>query len=75
MKDVFTWRHNSALQLIANSLQSVAGSTLYVDLPDFLSPCIIAFDTLHPDLLLVTADRRLFVLELTIGVETNVNIN
>ena len=71
----FTWRHNSALQFIANSLQSIVGSTLYVDLPGFLSPCIITGDTLRPELLLVTADRKLFVLELTVGFETNLDIN
>ena len=71
----FTWRHNSALQFIANSLQSIVGSTLYVDLPCFLSPCIITGDTLRPDLLLVTADRKLFVLDLTVGFETNLDIN
>ena len=71
----FTWRHNSALQFIANSLQSIVGSTLHVDLPGFRSPCIITGDTLRPDLLLVTEDRKLFLLELTVGFETNLDIN
>ena len=71
----FTWRHNSALQFIANSLPSIVGSTLYVDLPGCLSSCIITGDTLRPDLLLVTADRKLYVLELTVGFETNLNVN
>ena len=64
-----------SMQFIANPLQSIVGSTLYVDLPGFLSPCIITGYTLRPDLLLVTADRKLFVLELTVGFETNLNIN
>ena len=71
----FTLRHNSALLFIANSLQSIVGSTLYVDLSDFLSPCIVTGDAFRPDLLLVTADKRLFMLELTVGFETNLNIN
>ena len=71
----FTWRHNSALKFIANSFQSIVGSTLYVDLPGFLSPCIITGDTFRPDILLVTKDKKLFVLELTVGFETNLNIN
>ena len=52
----FTWRHNSALKFIANSFQSIVGSTLYVDLPGFLSPCIITGDTFRPDILLVSKD-------------------
>ena len=71
----FTWRNNSALLFIANSLQSIVGFTLYVDVPGFLSPCIVTGDAFRPDLLLVTADKRLFVLELTVGFETNLNIN
>ena len=31
----YTWRHNSALHLIALSLQGVTGTTLYADLPGF----------------------------------------
>ena len=57
------------------SFQSIVGSTLYVDLQGFLSPCIITVDAFRPDLLLFTADKKLFVLELTVGFETNLNIN
>ena len=39
------------------------------------SPCIITGGALRPDLRLVTADRKLFALELTMGFETNSNIN
>ena len=46
-----------------------------VDLPGFLSPCIITGDAFRPDLLLVTADKKLFILELTVGFETNLNTN
>ena len=70
---LFIWRHNS-LKFIANSFQSIVGSTLYVNLSGFLSPCIITNDTFGQDLL-VTADKKLFVLELTVGFETNLNFN
>ena len=70
----YTWRHNSALQFIANCLQSIVGSSLYVDLLGFLSPCILTSDMFRPYLLLVIADQKLFLLELTIGFEINLNI-
>ena len=70
----FTWRHNLALKFIANSFQSIVGSTLYVDLLGFISPCIVTSDTFRPDLLLVTKDKKLLVLELAVGFETNLNI-
>ena len=49
--------------------------TVYADLPSFLSPCLITGDSLRPDLLLLTEDKILYILELTIGFETNIQIN
>jgi len=43
---------------------------LYVNLPGYLSPCIIMGDSLRPDMLLSTADK-LHIIELTVGFETN----
>ena len=65
----------STLPFTANSFQYIVGSTLYVDLKGFLSPSIITGDTFRLDLLLVTSDKKLFVLELAVGFETNLNIN
>ncbi|CAB4044403.1 Hypothetical predicted protein, partial [Paramuricea clavata] len=48
----FTWRHDSVLNFLATSLQTVSGSHLYVDLPGYKSPSIITGDTYRPDLLL-----------------------
>ena len=67
----FTWRHNSVLNFIASSLLNVERSQLYVDLPGFVSPSIITGDQLRPDLLLAIEDKVLYILELTVGFETN----
>ena len=37
----YTWRHNSALQILANYFRASPGASLYVDLPCFHSPSII----------------------------------
>ena len=71
----FTWRHNSALKFLAQTLQSIRSAKLYVDLPGYLSPCIIAGGKLRPDILFSTADNVLYIIELTVGFETNLNIN
>ena len=71
----YTWRHNSALNFLATPFQAINGSSLYADLPGFLSPSIITGDQLRPDLLLKTKENCLYVLELTIGFETNLNCN
>ena len=71
----YTWRHNSVLHFLATSFQAVQGSILHADLPGFLSPCIITGDNLRPDLLLTTANNILYILELTVGFETNLEVN
>ena len=71
----FTWRHNSVLNFIASSLLNVERSQLYVDLPGFVSPSVITGDQLRPDLLLAIEDKVLYILELTVGFETNLSTN
>ena len=66
----FSWRHNSALRFLAQAVQPVNSSKLCVDLPGYLSPCIITVDSHRPDMLLSIADN-LYIIELTVGFETN----
>ncbi|CAB3988121.1 Hypothetical predicted protein [Paramuricea clavata] len=63
--DRFTWRHNSVLNFLAHTLQTVDGSTLYADLNGFKSPSILTGDTYRPDLLLSCSNGSLYVAELT----------
>ena len=46
-----------------------------MDLPGYLSPCTITGDSLHPDILLATADNILYIIEVTVGFETNLDNN
>ena len=48
---------------------------LYIDLTGYLSPYIITGDNRHLDILFFTADNILYIIELTVGFETNLNIN
>ena len=67
----FTWRHDSVLNLFASTLKSLNYSNLYVDLRGYLSPSIITGDTLRPDLVLTIENKCIYILELTIGFESN----
>ena len=71
----YTWRHNSVLLSIANSFSSLQRCRLYVDLPSFPSPSLITGDSLRPDLTLISPDNALYILELTVGFETNIELN
>ena len=70
-----TWRHNSASHFIASSLQCIKHFTLYADLPGFASPCILTGDNLRPDMLLSIGTDTLYIIELTVGFETNIDRN
>ena len=71
----YTWRHNSVLNFLATSLNAIEGSSIFADVPCFPSPSIITGDNLRPDLLLKTKENCLYVLELTVGFETDLNCN
>ena len=71
----YTWRQNSVLSFLASSLKVVEGSSLYADIPGLPSPSLITVDALRPDLLLKTKDNGIYILELPIGFETNLNNN
>ncbi|CAB3984581.1 Hypothetical predicted protein [Paramuricea clavata] len=71
----FTWRHDSVLNFLASTLTAVKNSTLYADIPGFMNPSVITGDRLRPDLLLVTENRCLYILELTVGYESNLLVN
>ena len=71
----YTWRHSSVLLDIARTFSSLANSSLFADLPNFPSPSFITGDSLRPDLVLVLNNASIYVLELTVGFESNIKIN
>ena len=78
--DCFTWRHNSILNFIANSLQPVINvhPTLYADVNGFLNPSIITGENLlsrssFPNNIIQF--KCLYVLELTVSFKSNLNSN
>ena len=73
--DRFTWRHDSILNFIANNLPSEQFQDIFVDIPGFSNPSIVTGDKQRPDLLITTKENRLYILELTVGYETNLRNN
>ena len=70
-----TWRHDSILNFLVLSFQSIRDSIIYVDLPGFINPSAITGDNLRPDLLLALPNKSLYILELTVGFESNIRKN
>ena len=71
----FTWQHDSVLNCIASTLRSVKHSTLYADFPGYISPSVITGDTVRPDLLIILENKCIYILELTVGLESNLHTN
>ena len=57
---------------ITKALSSVANSSLFADLSIFLSTSLIAGDSLGPDFVLVLNNTSVYILELTVGFESNI---
>ena len=70
----FTWRHDSKLNVLAPSLNRLNHCTFYIDLPQHLSPSLIIGNDLRPDMLISTSNT-LYVVELSVSFETNLNNN
>ena len=75
--DRFTWRRDSILNFIAKSLQPVINvhSSLYAKVNGFLNPSKITGENYRPDLLFLIQSKCLYVLELTVGFESDINNN
>ena len=71
----YTGRQDSILNFLASSFQSVRDSTIYADLPGFNNPCVITGDSLRPDLFIVLPTKCPYILELTVGFESNIRKN
>ena len=70
----YNYRHDSVLLNILKALVTCDGITVYGDLPDSKNPSIITGEDYRPDILFVK-DKKLFIIELTVGFETNIQIN
>ena len=71
----YTWRHNPVLSDLAKSMSSIKNASLYADLPSFPSLSLITGDSLRPDLVLVLNNTTVYLLELTVGFESNIKAN
>ena len=71
----FTWRHDSILQFIPTTFQSISNSTLFADIPGFVTASVITGDPLRPDLVSHFQNKCIYTVELTVGFESNLTKN
>ena len=71
----FTWRYNSVLNFLAE-IPLQAEYRIFADRPGFNNPSIITGERYRPDLLLENTNKSvLYIIELTIGFESNLESN
>ena len=74
--DRFTWRHNSVLNFLVETLSSLQEYRIFAYLPGFNNPSITTEESYRPDLLLESRNNSiLYIIELTIGFESNFESN
>ena len=71
----YHWRYNSISNFLTTSLKAVNESILYTDIASYLSPSIITGEKLLQDLDLKTNNNHLYILELTVGFQSNLDTN
>ena len=72
----YNWRHDSVLLCLSKSFSYFPEWSIYADLPSFLTPSLISGDALRPDLILHNKHKNtLYILELTVGFESNLKVN
>ena len=71
----FTWRYDSAQNFLTSTLQCLIHCTFYVNLSQYLSPSLVTSDNLRPEMLIFNPSDTLYVLELSVGFETNLDNN
>ena len=70
----YNYRHDSILLNIVKSISQSDKRRIYADVKGYVSPSVITGEDYRPDIIIVD-DKDLYVLELTVGFETNMGLN
>ena len=60
---------------ISKFFQSLQHAKIFADIPGYISPFVVTGDDLRPDLLISVSEEWLYILELTVGFESNLRTN
>ena len=71
----YNWRHDSIIVNMAKFIAALKNVQVFADIDQYMSPSIITGKDLRPDLIVVHQSKDIYVLELTVGFEPNIQIN
>ena len=70
----YNWRHDSILLSLASMVPRNVSTRVYADIPGFTSPSVVTGEEQRPDIV-INMNNSLWIIELTVGFETNVRKN
>ena len=71
----YNWRHDSIIVNMAKFIKALKNVQAFANIDKYMSPSIITGEDLTPDLIVVHLRMDIYVLELTIGLEPNIQKN
>ena len=74
-EDRYNWRHDSVIVNMAKFITALKNVQVFADTDQYMSPSIITGEDLRPDLIVVHQSKDIYVLELTIGFQPNIQKN
>ena len=69
----YTYRHDSVPFNLGRIFESVKSIDIYIDIPGYKCPTMITGENQRPDLIVISSNK-LYLLELTAGYETNIDL-
>ena len=67
------WRHDSTV--LSNFIKTAKNMKIHCDIEGYINPSVITGAENCPDLILIQNKSTIFVIELTVGFETNIDLN
>ena len=70
----YDYRHDSILLNLSRILESIKSMDIYIDIPGYKCPTMINGENQRP-VVIVISNGKLYLLDVTAGYETNINLN
>ena len=71
----YNWRHDSIIVNMAKFIRALKKVQVFADIDQYMSPSVITCEDLRPDLIVVHQSKDIYVIELTVGFEPNIQKN
>ena len=69
------WRHDSILAVLSNFIKTANNIKVHCDIEGYKNPSVITGAENCPDMIVAQKESTIFVLELTVGFKTNIDLN